>query len=363
MKTLLPIREMEKALRRRDSTYDGLFITGIRTTGVFCRPSCPARAALSRNREFFPSPHEALAAGYRPCKRCRPMDANGRPPDWVRRLLAVVDRTPQVRFRDADVRALGIDPARARRYFLKHYGMTFQGYSRRRRMGQALKQIREGAPLDEVTLGNGYDSHSGFRDAFRRIFGQAPGHCREADCIVASWLESPLGPLVVGATAAGVCLLEFTDRRALETQLLTLRQRFGCAIVPGSNEHLRQLERELAEYFAGQRTEFTVSLDYPGTPFQRAAWNELRRIPYGHTRSYEEQAQIMGFPGAQRAAGRANGQNRIAIVIPCHRVVNKGGKLGGYGGGLWRKQFLLDLERRVLQQAATRGPASVHPKN
>jgi AraC family transcriptional regulator of adaptative response/methylated-DNA-[protein]-cysteine methyltransferase len=280
------------------------------------------------------------------------LDANGKPPDWVGRLIAAVEKAPTTRFRDADVRAMGIEPARARRYFVKHYGMTFQGYSRRRRMGQALKQIRQGAPLDAVTLGNGYESHSGFRDAFQRTFGRAPGRSRDADCIVASWVESPVGPLVLGATARGVCLLEFTDRRALETQFATLRKRFGCAIVPGANEHIRQLKEELARYFAGELREFKVALDYPGSPFQKAAWDQLRRIPYGETRSYEEQARRSGFAGAQRAVGRANGQNRIAIVIPCHRVVNKDGRLGGYGGGLWRKQYLLDLERQVRQAAA-----------
>ena len=213
-------------------------------------------------------------------------------------------------------------------------------------MGTALKQIRNGKPLDDVALGNGYDSHSGFRDAFRRTFGEAPGRSRLQDCIVASWLESPLGPLVIGATTKGICLLEFTDRRALETQFATLRRRFGCVIVPGNNAYIAQLKEELALYFAGKLQEFQVPLDYPGSAFQRAAWDQLRTIPYGHTRSYQEQARRMGFAGASRAAGRANGQNRIAIVIPCHRVVNKDGRLGGYGGGLWRKQFLLDLERR-----------------
>jgi AraC family transcriptional regulator of adaptative response/methylated-DNA-[protein]-cysteine methyltransferase len=347
MNRIPPVSEMERAIRRRDTSYDGVFLVAVRTTGIFCRPSCPARPARPHNREYFPSAALALAAGYRPCKRCRPMDPNGKPPDWVLKLLAEVERAPSERLTDADVRGLGIDPTRARRYFVKHYGMTFQGYHRRRRMGQALKQIRRGASLDEVALGNGYESHSGFRDAFARVFGQPPGHSRDADCLVAAWIESPLGPLVAAADADGVCLLEFTDRRALETQFATLRRRFGRAIVPGDNQHLRRLKDELARYFEGALTEFTVPLVYPGSPFQRAAWDHLRQIPYGETISYAAQARSMGVADGQRAVGRANGQNRIAIVIPCHRVVNKDGRLGGYGGGLWRKQFLLDLEQRV----------------
>jgi AraC family transcriptional regulator of adaptative response/methylated-DNA-[protein]-cysteine methyltransferase len=194
---------MERAVAKRDASYDGIFFTGVRTTGIFCRPSCPARPPLPRNRVYFASAREAVFAGYRPCKRCRPMDVNGRPPEWVAPLLAEVERNPSERITDKDLRGLGLDPARVRRFFRKNYQMTFQAYCRGRRMGEAFKQIREGSPLDDVALGNGYGSHSGFRDAFHRTFGQPPGQCDRADCIVVGWVESPLGPLVVGARADG----------------------------------------------------------------------------------------------------------------------------------------------------------------
>jgi AraC family transcriptional regulator of adaptative response/methylated-DNA-[protein]-cysteine methyltransferase len=157
-------------------------------------------------------------------------------------------------------------------------------------------------------------------------------------------MESPVGPLVAGATDHGICLLEFSDRRMLETQLDGIRRRLG-PILPGTHPLIEQLRTELAQYFVGRLTDFTVPLVYPGTPFQLKVWNTLRAIPDGETISYEKLAWAVGTPGGQRAVGHANGQNRIAIVIPCHRVVNKSGKLGGYGGGLWRKQLLLDLER------------------
>lgn len=204
--------------------------------------------------------------------------------------------------------------------------------------------------MNQVALGNGYESISGFRDAFAQTFGQSPGRSRVSDCIVAAWLESPIGPLVVGATNEGVCLLEFTDRRMLETQFATLRRRFDCAIVPGENQHLDQLRDELADYFEGKLREFSVPLVYPGTPFERRVWDGLLRIPYGETRSYDDLARAIGCPNGPRAVGGANGRNRIAIVIPCHRVVNKSGELGGYGGGLWRKRFLLDLEQSKAGQ-------------
>jgi AraC family transcriptional regulator of adaptative response/methylated-DNA-[protein]-cysteine methyltransferase len=158
-----------------------------------------------------------------------------------------------------------------------------------------------------------------------------PGKIRTEESIHVACVESPLGPLVAGATDHGICFLEFADR--------------GEGIAPGEHEHLGRLKTELAEYFAGSRREFGVPLDAQGTPFQRMVWDELRKIPYGETRSYEAMARNIGKPRAVRAIGHANGLNRIAILIPCHRVVNKSGALGGYGGGLWRKQFLLNLER------------------
>jgi AraC family transcriptional regulator, regulatory protein of adaptative response / methylated-DNA-[protein]-cysteine methyltransferase len=167
---------------------------------------------------------------------------------------------------------------------------------------------------------------------------------RPGDVVCAS-LESPLGPLIAGATAEGICLLEFTDRHRLPAQVETLRRRFDCAPVTGESPHFDRLRDELTAYFSGQLRQFSLPLVAPGTPFQERVWAELLRIPSGETRSYEDLARRLGMPRAQRAVGHANGLNRIAILIPCHRVVNKNGKLGGYGGLLWRKDALLHLER------------------
>ena len=353
MMTLPDIAEMERAYLERDAAYSGLFVLGVRTTGVFCRPTCPARKPLPRNVEYFADAPEALAAGYRPCKRCRPMD-DVEHPAWVRELLADVEADPSARIREGDIAARGIDPATARRYFLRHFGMTFQAYARSRRLTESLKQIREGTKLDNAVFTSGYESHSGFRDAFARTFGNSPGKVNGGDCVLLAWLQSPLGPLVAGATAEGVCLLEFTDRRMLETQFATVRKLFKCPAVPGMNKHLEQLKDELAQYFAGALRNFAVPVVYPGTTFQQRVWDELLQIPYGETRSYEDLAVTVGTPGAQRAVGRTNGLNRIAIVIPCHRVVNKNGQLGGYGGGLHRKRYLLEME-----QSSAKGNGSV----
>lgn len=336
---------MYRALERRDQSYDGIFFVAVKTTGIFCRPSCPARKPKPKNVEYFPIAKEALLAGYRACYKCRPMDTDGRPPRWVEQLIKTVESSPVQRLRDRDLRAMKIEPSRARRYFNDHYGMTFQAYHRARRMGMALAQIREGKKLMNVAYDHGYQSNSAFRDAFEKTFGRTPGEGRDADCIVATMFESPVGPLLLGATAKSLCLLEFADRRAIETQVKVLRSRFERSVVPGASPILDLAKLELKEYFVGNLKSFRTPIAYPGTPFQECVWNRLLTIPYGETISYERLATDIGRAGAQRAVGTANGANRIAIIIPCHRVVNKDGKLGGYGGGLWRKQILLDLER------------------
>jgi AraC family transcriptional regulator of adaptative response/methylated-DNA-[protein]-cysteine methyltransferase len=341
----ITLKEMQSAFLNKDATYDGIFFTAVRTTGIFCRPSCTARKPLPENCSYFTSAREALFAGYRPCMRCRPMESGGTHPEWVQNLLSKIENSPEERLKDEDLRAMGIEPERARRYFLKRFGMTFQAYCRARRLGSAFQQIRGGGSLDDAPFDSGYESHSGFRDAFAKWFGKAPGQSRSDDLITIDWVESPLGPLVLGASIKGICLLEFTDRRMLEAQFETLRKKFRCPVAPGTNDFTEQLKSELTEYFDGKRKTFGVNVYAPGSPFEEKVWNALRTIPYGSTRSYMDVAHEIGDPAAIRAVGRANGKNRIAIVIPCHRVVNKDGKLGGYGGGLWRKQYLLNLEQ------------------
>lgn len=339
---------MERAYLQGDASYSGLFLLGVRTTGIFCRPNCPARKPLPKNVEFFPDAPAALAAGYRPCKRCRPLEPEGRPP-WASALLAVVEADPGLRITEKGLLARGIDPGTARRYFLKHFGLTFQAYSRGNRMVRALGQIQQGQTIDFAALGNGFDSESGFREAFSRVFGVTPGRASTTDCVSLAWLPSPLGPLLAGATSERIHLLEFTGSQPLDEQLKGLGGRHDLPVVPGSNPLLERLAEELQAYFQGTLRAFSVPLLIQGTPFQSRVWEELIRIPYGQTISYEELATRVGNPTASRAVGGANGRNRIVILIPCHRVVNKGGALGGYGGGLRRKQYLLDLERSVLE--------------
>jgi AraC family transcriptional regulator of adaptative response/methylated-DNA-[protein]-cysteine methyltransferase len=347
MHLLPPQTEMERAFLESDASYDSLFYTAVRTTGIFCLPSCPAKKPRPENVEFFATVKDALFAGYRPCKRCRPTQSQA--PEWMRKLTERIDANADARIREGDLREMGLDPGRVRRHFLHQFGMTFQAYCRARRLGRAFESIREGEAIDETVFESGFESHSGFRSAFERVFGVAPGQARDGDYVRLAWVETPIGPMVAGAANAGVCLLEFTERRMLEAQFDTLRRRFRLPMAPGETAHLEQLRNELAAYFAGSLREFTVPLVYPGTEFERQVWTRLLEIPYGETRSYEELARDVGRPGASRAVGTANGRNRIAILIPCHRVMNKNGELGGYGGGLWRKRLLLDLEKAGIR--------------
>jgi len=347
--TLPSPEEMYGAMVRRDRSYDGVFFVAVKTTGIFCRPTCPARKPNPENVEYFPGVRDALAAGYRPCRRCRPMEPPGGVPEWLSGLMEEVERDPSRRWTDADIRSMAVDPARVRRWFRQHHGMTFQAYQRARRLGLALGRIRAGEDLTRAAYDHGYESLSGFREAFARLVGETPGRSRQAPTVLVTRLLTPLGPMVAGATDDGVCLLEFADRRMLETQIGRLRRYLDGPIVPGDHELTRRLAGEVERYFAGTLQDFTVPIVAPGTPFQQRVWKRLSEIPYGATLSYDELARSIGRPGAQRAVGKANGDNRLAIILPCHRVVRSNGDLSGYGGGVWRKRLLLEHERRNVE--------------
>lgn len=343
---LPPRAEMARAFANSDAGYLGVFFVAVRTTGIFCLPTCaPPRKPKPENCEFFASVRDAVFAGYRPCKLCRPTELAGAPPAWVAQLTARVEAEPDARLRAGDLRALGISPERARRWFMENHGMTFTAWCRARRLAVAFTKLREGRPLDDVVLGHGYESHSGFREAFAKTFGKAPGGSRDGACLFTAMIDTPIGRFLAAANDGGLVMFEFTDRRMMERHFAALRRRFRCPLVPGEHAHLAQVRREIAEYFAGARREFTVPLAPAGTPFQERVWAELRRIPYGETISYETLAGRIGQPSARRAVATANGMNRLAILIPCHRVIGKDGSLTGYGGGLWRKRLLLELER------------------
>lgn len=223
--------------------------------------------------------------------------------------------------------------------------MTFVEYVRARRRGLALKSIRSGEKIINTQLASGYDSSSGFRETFSRIIGAAPTRLEDGLVLKASWLDTQLGPMVAIADENELYLLEFVDRRGLEREVERLRTRMKAAIVPGQTIPNQSIERELAQYFEGTLTEFKTPVHLIGSPFQQSVWEQLRQIPPGGTRSYAEIARTLGKPTAYRAVAQANGANQLAIIIPCHRVINVSGGLSGYGGGVARKEWLLNHEK------------------
>jgi AraC family transcriptional regulator of adaptative response/methylated-DNA-[protein]-cysteine methyltransferase len=222
--------------------------------------------------------------------------------------------------------------------------MSFHAYHRGRRLGLALARLGAEADVLGAGLDAGWESASGFASALGRVAGRPPGRARGTTVALACRLPTPMGPMVAAATEEGLGLLEFADRRMLERQLETLRRRLDAVLLPGRNEHVERLQEQLEAYFAGERVRFDVPLVLPGTPFQREVWSALRAIPRGSTTSYGELARRLGRPEACRAVARANGDNRVAILVPCHRVIGSDDRISGYGGGRWRKQRLLELE-------------------
>jgi len=257
-----------------------------------------------------------------------------------------VEASVEGRVSDKDLAAMGIEPSTARRQFQTYHGMTFHAYQRARRMGLALRDVTAGQPVIDVQLARGYESTSGFRAAFTRIFGQSPRAAKAGACLLAQRIETPLGTMLALADDQGLRLLEFADRRGLERELVGLRRRLKCAVVPGTNATLEATRVQLGRYFAGESLAFDLLLAPVGSAFQLKVWAELGKIAPGKTRSYQGMAAKLGIPKAPRPIGRANGSNMLALVIPCHRVIRADGTLCGYAGGLWRKQRLLDHERQ-----------------
>ena len=337
---------MYKALVDKDVSYEGTFIAAVKTTGIFCRPTCTARKPKKENVEFYSTTKEAILKGYRPCKVCNPLEKLGETPNYIKNILKELNDNPSLKFKDWDLTQQGVEPSKIRRWFLKNHGITFQAYQRMYRINSAFKKIQNGEPVTSVAFDTGYESLSGFTDSFKSIFGVSPSNSKYKQIINIPRLETPLGTMFACAAEQGICLLEFTDRKMLETELKSLAKQLNANIIQGANKHFDLLRRQLDEYFEGKRKEFTIQLFTPGTEFQQSVWKVLQTIPYGSTYSYKQQAIALKKPDAFRAVANANGMNRISIIIPCHRVIGEDGNLIGYGGGLWRKKWLLDLEKQ-----------------
>lgn len=337
----LLIEKYYAALLRKDASFVGQFYACVKTTKIFCLPTCTARKPKFENVDYVTHLKDALAAGYRPCKRCKPTQSSYVMPEQVTSALQLLYQAPKHKIKDQELRSLDIDPVFLRRWFNQHYGMTFQAYQRMFRINNAYQELQAGKTVEEAAYTNGYESLSGFNYTRKKMI---PAGTTIENTISMLRFNTELDPMFACATDKCLCLLEFVDRRMLEAEFADLQSRLKARIIIQEHPFINQVRQELQAYFKGDLQQFTVPLHTPGTEFQQEVWQALLNIPYGKVRSYLEQAQVLGNPKAVRAVARANGMNRIAIVIPCHRVVGSDGSLTGYAGGLERKRYLLDLE-------------------
>lgn len=326
--------------RNRNVTYDGHLYIGVKTTGIFCRPGCPARTPKPENCTYHESASKALDAGYRACKRCHPA---GGEYNLIKNLISLVEAEPDLKITADALARRGIDATTARRQFLNRFGMSFSDYARARRLALAAKTLSSGSSVLEAQLDAGFESPSGFRSAYAKVFGEPPAKGKTQPLYI-DWLDTPLGRMIAITDEAALYLLEFTDRKNMRRQFDRLRKVQSRPVLPGRTPMTNMIAGELKTYFAGDLTSFKTPLATSGTDFQCATWAALRNIPHGQTRSYAELAAMIGKPSAVRAVASANANNGLALIIPCHRVIGSDGGLGGYAGGLHRKQELLDLE-------------------
>lgn len=333
-----------KAFIERDPSFEGVFVVGVKTTGIFCRPTCPAKPKLE-NVEFYASATEALQNGYRPCKVCKPLENVGNPTPGIKHLLQYIDEHPTVKIKDSDLIAMGLEPNQVRRWFLKNHHLTFHAWQRMFRANNAFHHIQSDQSVADAAFESGYESLSGFNAMFKNVIGVSPSKSKDQKIVNITRIETELGVMIAAATEKGICLFDFADYKMIELELRQLSDSFKAPLVLGDNPHFHTLRTQLDQYFRGERREFDIPLDLVGTEFQKQVWLSLLQIPYGQTATYGQQAQLLGKPSAVRAVANANGKNKVAIILPCHRVIGADGTLTGYGGGMWRKKKLLEFER------------------
>jgi AraC family transcriptional regulator, regulatory protein of adaptative response / methylated-DNA-[protein]-cysteine methyltransferase len=337
------------AVLDRDRRFDGQFVYGVRTTGVYCRPSCPSRRPAVANVVFFDDPSGAEQAGFRACKRCRPRSNRTLTGAVaaVRDAAAFIDAHPGERITLAGLaRATGVSPFHLQRVFRRELGVTPREYQQARRLDRLRTQLRRGETVSRATYDAGFGSPSRVYEQAARL-GMTPAVYRRGGkglSVRFAIVPSPLGLLLVASTPRGVCKVSLGDS---EEQLeRSLRTEFPRANIDRDDGSLAELAGRVVAHIRGDSPAHDLPLDVRGTAFQQQVWRALLSIPYGETRSYAEVAAAIGQPTATRAVARACATNPVAVVIPCHRVIRADGSLGGYAGGVERKGRLLAVEGR-----------------
>ncbi len=334
------------ALVARDPNYDGRAYVCVGTTGVFCRLTCPARKPKSENCTFVATIGECIENGFRACKRCHPLAPAAEADPAIGALLRALDERPDIRWSERHISQMGLDLSTVRRSFKRQFGMTFLEMARQRRLREGFEVLRQGERVIDAQQSASFDSASAFRRAFARLLGCAPNALKQGGLLRADWFDTPLGDMIAVASASHLHLLEFVERKALPRELTRLRDFAKGELGFGRYAPTDQVEIELAAFFSGNRAAFETPMAFHGSPFTKEVWKALCDIPAGETRTYAQLARSIDRPSATRAAARANGANQLAILVPCHRILGADGALTGYGGGLWRKQKLIEIEQQ-----------------
>ena len=330
------------AFERRDRSWDGRVIGAVKTTGIYCKPSCPARRPKREHVEFFATAEEARAAGYRSCMRCKP-DEVGRDREAVAKAVKLIETAEEPLTLDELADGVGYAPHHFQRIFKRDLGVSPAEYARALRNRRTEAALKANGRVTDAVYDAGYSGPSSFYSDAKERLGMTPSAWRNGgrgETIRWTHFDSPLGRMLIAATSKGICRLTFDD------SVNSLQRLFPQATIVEDAGGLKELVEGALEAIESPRAAHQLPIDVAGTAFQEAVWRELRKIPVGETRSYAEIAAAIGQPTAVRAVGTANGDNHVAVLIPCHRVIRSDGTLGGYAGGLDRKRKLLSNEQQ-----------------
>src|SRR5712692_5471606 len=347
--------EKWKAVLSRSDSFDGAFVFAVRSTGIYCRPSCPARRPTKEHVTFFPGSIEAEQSGFRPCLRCQPRVAGPSPKDkLVNHVCKYIEANLPHKLTLATLsHQVGVSPYHFQRTFKRILGVSPRQYVEARRLARMKRFLRNGETVNTSLYNAGFSSRSRVYENVPGGFGVNPGEFRrggEGLRIRYSIIDSPLGRLLVAATEKGVCAVCMGDSdRTVET---VLAEDYPSAKLHRNDEGMKEWAGAFVKYFAGNSSPLKLPLDVTGTAFQWKVWKKIQSIPYGKTATYSGIAGALGSPNASRAVARACATNQVALVIPCHRVIGKDGGLHGYRWGNERKLTLLTLEQKVRAKQA-----------
>jgi AraC family transcriptional regulator, regulatory protein of adaptative response / methylated-DNA-[protein]-cysteine methyltransferase len=337
--------QLYHALITRDLSFENRIFVCVKSTNIYCRLSCSARKPLEQNVDFVESIEAAKALNYRACLRCNPDETQKSLLPITQIYIKAAKENPNKIWTKDEIKNLGFDSARVRRAFQRDFGQTFIKYTRQFRLGAALENIKAGEAIINAQIDSGYNSNSGFVEAIKNQIGFNPTSIKNKKTLYASWIETPIGAMLGIVDNEGVQLLEFAERKGLVRELEIIQKKIGL-IIFAPHPNLLFLQKQITDYFSGAIQKFNIPIVQHGTSFQKQVWAQLENIEYGSTRSYAQQALILNRPSAIRAIATANGANKVAIIIPCHRVIGSDGSMTGYAGKIWRKEWLLAHEKK-----------------